>query len=620
MDPSLPERVPLPRYRSSRDLVAVIGDLLPVIDLATVLLAAWLAWLVCVVGLPLVAASPALLHDGWRAAFGAAVIAPLILCDRAFVVFASGGDGAALVRCHAVRFAIFLATATAIGYASPGLGELPGAWLLLWLATTLVLTAAVRGALFLGLRRYERDGSLAEAIALVGSGPGTDALIDRLLRSRGASVEIVGVFDDRAPRAAPDRHPRTGTIDDLTELGKSRPLDWVVMTLPESATARIQSILHRLMALSAPIGLSPGAPAQPDRIDAVVATTDRAEPGPRFGGADGSASVLLPPWIATLLGLPSAWLRRRREREVHLSAPPAEMASPLAFTVDDYDLDGFAAEAARFGTSRYGYAVTANVDHLLRLHRDPAFRAAYADAAYTLLDSRFLARLLSLTRRLTLRICTGSDLTARLFAGVLRKDDKVVLVGGSPTQAATLATRHGLRGLVHIDPPMGFIHDPDAVAACLAAIEAHSPFRFCLLAVGSPQQEFLAQRLKARGIARGMALCVGASINFLTGVERRAPAWMQRLGVEWLFRLLQAPRRLGARYLWHGPRVFALLGRTRVQVRATTPSAAERVMFGLDAPAARLQRPASAAGRLRRRTLHLNAPAATPETRPRIPA
>jgi UDP-N-acetyl-D-mannosaminuronic acid transferase (WecB/TagA/CpsF family) len=64
-----------------------------------------------------------------------------------------------------------------------------------------------------------------------------------------------------------------------------------------------------------------------------------------------------------------------------------------------------------------------------------------------------------------------------------------------------------------------------------------------------------------------MALCIGASINFLTGLERRAPRWMQRLGMEWFFRLVNDPGRLAQRYLVRGPRVFSLLRMTDVQVR-----------------------------------------------------
>jgi hypothetical protein len=125
-----------------------------------------------------------------------------------------------------------------------------------------------------------------------------------------------------------------------------------------------------------------------------------------------------------------------------------------------------------------------------------------------------------------------------------------------------------LKQLAHFNPPMGFTRDPQAMEACLRFVEAHSPFRYCLLAVGAPQQEVMAQHLKTRGIARGLALCVGASINFLTGDEQRAPRWMQRIGMEWLFRLLQAPGRMAQRYLVQGPRLFGLLRRTDIVLRA----------------------------------------------------
>jgi hypothetical protein len=68
-------------------------------------------------------------------------------------------------------------------------------------------------------------------------------------------------------------------------------------------------------------------------------------------------------------------------------------------------------------------------------------------------------------------------------------------------------------------------------------------------------------------VARGLTLCIGASINFLTGMEQRAPRWMRRSGLEWSWRLLLAPRRMAYRYLVRGPRVFGVLRRATIQVR-----------------------------------------------------
>ena len=246
---------------------------------------------------------------------------------------------------------------------------------------------------------------------------------------------------------------------------------------------------------------------------------------------------------------------------------------PVPLKIDDYDTDEFVSLAGNFGLDKFGYVVTPNVDHLIRLHDEPSFRALYSDAAYVLLDSRFLSFLFALTKGRKPKVCTGSDLTAQLFERVIEPDDPIVLIGGEPEQAKALRARYGVRSMRHFNPPMGFIHDPSAVEDCLQFIESQGAFRFCLLAVGAPQQEVLAQRLKSRGRARGLALCVGASINFLTGVERRAPRWMQRIGAEWLFRLALDPQRLAKRYLVRGPRVFGLLNHTNLILRPPMISA-----------------------------------------------
>jgi exopolysaccharide biosynthesis WecB/TagA/CpsF family protein len=246
---------------------------------------------------------------------------------------------------------------------------------------------------------------------------------------------------------------------------------------------------------------------------------------------------------------------------------------PLTFTIDDYALPDFIALASNFPASGYAYVVTPNVDHLIRYVDDPSFRALYETADFVMLDSRFLARLLSFTRALRLQVCPGSDITVQLFNQAIRPQDKIVLIGGSSEQANFVAQRHGLQNLQHYNPPMGFISNPAAVEECLQFIEQASPFRFCFLAIGSPQQEQIAQELKRRGIARGMALCVGASINFLTSKEVRAPLWMQKLGFEWLYRLMRDPKRLAKRYLVRGPRIFLLLKDITFVPRKAQPAA-----------------------------------------------
>jgi N-acetylglucosaminyldiphosphoundecaprenol N-acetyl-beta-D-mannosaminyltransferase len=257
-----------------------------------------------------------------------------------------------------------------------------------------------------------------------------------------------------------------------------------------------------------------------------------------------------------------------------VSLPASSKVSDwLIHEVDDHDLASFLPLAARFGQDRFGYVVTPNVDHLIRYSEDEVFRSHYRTADYVLLDSRFAAYALRMVKGVRLRVCTGSDLTATLFSSIVTPSDRIVLIGGSREQASAIAGMYGLTNMSHYNPPMGFAQDLEAVENCLQFIESQSPFRFCFLAVGSPQQESLAALLQARGIARGLALCVGASLNFITGREKRAPQWMQQLALEWLFRLAQDPRRLASRYLVRGPRFFGHLRRAQYVLRKNTASA-----------------------------------------------
>ncbi len=249
------------------------------------------------------------------------------------------------------------------------------------------------------------------------------------------------------------------------------------------------------------------------------------------------------------------------------TAPAKPLPARVKYEFDDFDLERFLPVAADFGVQRLGYVVTPNVDHLVRLHEDAGFRAAYSEAAFVLLDSRFASKLLHRLRRIRLPVCTGSDLTAALFQRIIRPTDRIVLIGSSAAQAQWLRDRFGLRDLQHHNPPMGFIRQPGAVEAALQFIESASPFRYCLIGVGTPQGEMLAQRLCGRDRARGLVLCIGASIDFVTGTQRRAPPWMRRLGIEWLYRLVREPRRLAYRYLVRSPRFFAYQRRAQIILR-----------------------------------------------------
>lgn len=218
--------------------------------------------------------------------------------------------------------------------------------------------------------------------------------------------------------------------------------------------------------------------------------------------------------------------------------------------------------AARDGT-KFGYVVTPNADHLVRLHRQPALRPVYAEAALCVLDSRVVVGVGRVLGMAVPRACPGSDVAEMLLRRYRRAGERVTIIGLRPALLPALVARFGLAAPAHCDPPMGFWHDPAALRAVVDFVRVH-PARLVFLAVGSPGQEILARAIAMDGRAVGTGICVGAALDFLAGGARRAPRWMQLAGLEWLHRLLREPGRLWRRYLLDDPLVFWLLWRERV--------------------------------------------------------
>ena len=232
--------------------------------------------------------------------------------------------------------------------------------------------------------------------------------------------------------------------------------------------------------------------------------------------------------------------------------------SLLGFEFADLGVrDAAALIGARPSGAPFAYVVTPNADHLVRLSRDTGMAALYRGAWLRLLDSRVVAGLHALTGRPTPAVTTGSDLTAALLSDHLRPGERVTIIGLDPRHLPVLVRRLGLAPPLHHNPPMGFDRDPRAFAAAVDFVRAN-PARLVFLAVGSPRQERLAAALAEAG-ATGTGLCIGASLDFLSGAERRAPVWMREHGLEWAFRLTRDPRRMARRYLLDCPRVLPLL-------------------------------------------------------------
>lgn len=240
-----------------------------------------------------------------------------------------------------------------------------------------------------------------------------------------------------------------------------------------------------------------------------------------------------------------------------LKTAPARTAF-LGFDFEPMDTDLAVARLAdeASASAPLTYVVTPNVDHRVRLEREPDLWRFYRNAGLVLNDSRILAKLAQLDGK-RLPVSPGADVVASLFDTVIRRHEPIVIIGGLASDIESLRTRFGLTDIRWHLPPHGLRNNPKAIDAA-AAFMAANPARFHFLCVGSPQQEMVAAAAAARGDAKGTALCCGASLEFLTGRVDRAPIWMRRSGLEWLFRLASQPRRLARRYLMEGPAIFRI--------------------------------------------------------------
>lgn len=228
------------------------------------------------------------------------------------------------------------------------------------------------------------------------------------------------------------------------------------------------------------------------------------------------------------------------------------------------DYAGVASELDRLSRAgRFAFVATPNVDHVVMLNTNPldahtrAYREAVAGADILVCDSRVLQSLASL-RGVRLAVVTGSDLTAHLFDAGHLDGRKVGLIGGDAAMVPELQQRFpDIRLFQHL-PPMGVLENEAAIRDIEDFIVAGS-FDYIFFAIGAPRSEIIAHRCARLAGARGVALCIGASIEFLLGRKPRAPRWVQNLRMEWAFRLLSEPRRLWRRYLVTGPRILLIV-------------------------------------------------------------
>jgi N-acetylglucosaminyldiphosphoundecaprenol N-acetyl-beta-D-mannosaminyltransferase len=207
------------------------------------------------------------------------------------------------------------------------------------------------------------------------------------------------------------------------------------------------------------------------------------------------------------------------------------------------------------------YVVTPNAQHIVTLQRDPRFREIYRKAFLAVPDGVSLLWAAKLFNTPLSGRVNGTDLFDILCKTSAERGLKVFLLGGRPgaadKAARILQTKYPKLAIVGTYcPPYGFESDFLELQKINSAIQATAS-DILFVGLGSPKQEYwIYDNYQTLGVP--VSIGIGASFEFVSGMVKRAPKFMQKAGLEWLFRLIVEPSRLWQRYVF-GNMVFIML-------------------------------------------------------------
>ena len=200
-----------------------------------------------------------------------------------------------------------------------------------------------------------------------------------------------------------------------------------------------------------------------------------------------------------------------------------------------------------------GTLFTLNPDHVYHLQRNPDFAAAYRNADFVSSDSKYVYWSLGLLGRRIQSKCSGSDVVPAFWRHhAANPDIRIYLLGAKPGIAEQARRRiNRLTGRETVvgahGPSMTFVNDPAETVEAIAAINA-SGANVLIVGLGAPKQEIWIDRHRARMPGIRIYMGVGATIDYEAEAVRRAPGWMTRNGLEWVYRMGTEPRRYWRRY------------------------------------------------------------------------
>lgn len=195
---------------------------------------------------------------------------------------------------------------------------------------------------------------------------------------------------------------------------------------------------------------------------------------------------------------------------------------------------------------------TLNVAHLILLRKDVVFRNIYPNAEIILTDGVPLIWVSRLLGNPIQEKISGSDLFPKLCEQAAKRGYKIFLLGGKK-KAASKTARILKKKYKNIKiagiccPPFGFEKNQEKNNKVVNMVRNASP-DILFVGLGAPKQEKWIFNYKSK-YKVPVSIGVGASFEFFSGIVKRAPLWMQKLGLEWFWRLMMEPKRLWKRYL-----------------------------------------------------------------------
>jgi len=237
--------------------------------------------------------------------------------------------------------------------------------------------------------------------------------------------------------------------------------------------------------------------------------------------------------------------------------------------IDSYTFDevveAIAQHALSNGTPEY--VVTPNAQHILTLQKDAHFREIYRKAFLVVPDGVSLLWAAKFLQTPLKGRVNGTDLFEKLCAIAAEKGLKIFLLGGRPGAAEkakeTLQARHPSIQIVGTHfPPYGFESNPAELALINSKIKAAAP-HILFVGLGAPKQEYWIYA-NYQELRVPISVGIGVSFELVADMVRRSPVWMQKIGLEWFFRLIVEPRRLWQRYIIGNPHFIWLVLRQRL--------------------------------------------------------